>query len=393
MTIKLYHQVGHNANWNIDSFQDDNIGDGLILSPVHQPINQIEKLSSETKGCSFFDPQFYLPNSQKSKLQTYDFFPEVVSGGFSTIDFSASAHESAERCIAFQLGQNFDRVIIPARFYDQMIPNYVEQQEAYTVSPFLQCLKEIDLNKPVYMTLPVTDHMIKNTSYRSMILNWVTSHPEVDGVYVFVDIERRRKQIQDIDSIFEMLRFLADLKKADLDVVIGYSNTESLLFGLVGEISVTCGTFENTRMFSIDKFLESDDSRRGPRAKMYIPGLLNWVRINEAKEIKSVSSALWADIYQPTIYGDLAMSASKEPAFNQPNLYKDYFINFSKQICELSSCSEIERYELLRSWLKSAQDFYNKIESERIDLDLHSNGDHINPWLSAINKYAREHIS
>lgn len=78
MAVKLYHQVGHIEKWNIEAVQEDNAGDGLILSPVHQGKNVIEKIDSTLKPRSFFDPQFYLPSSQKKKLQQYDFFPDVM---------------------------------------------------------------------------------------------------------------------------------------------------------------------------------------------------------------------------------------------------------------------------------------------------------------------------
>ncbi|MFV8781679.1 hypothetical protein ACNKU7_04575 [Microbulbifer sp. SA54] len=392
MTIKLYHQVGHNANWNIDSYSEDDVGDGLILSPVHQPIHQIENLDAEIKRTSFFDPQFYLPSSQKNKLQSYDFFPEVVSGGFSTIDFTTHAFDSAERCVNFQLLQGFDRIVIPARYYGQMVTDYEIKQEAYTVAPFLQCIRASRVEQPVYLTLPLTSHMVLDAEYRNRLLNWITSYPEIEGVYLFIDSDRGRKQIQESSLIYESLRFLKDLKLAELDVVVGYSNTESLLYGLVGDVSITCGSFENTRMFSLDKFLVSDDGRRGPKARVYVPGLLNWIQFSQAREVNEEIPGLWADIYQPSCYGDAAFSAVTEPTFNQPGLYKDYFINFSRQVDELASLDIAGRYDLLRNWLRSAEHYYSEIESARIDLELHGSGDHIQPWLSAINKYARDYI-
>jgi hypothetical protein len=30
MALGLLHQVGHNSNWNVESFQTDGCGDGLI---------------------------------------------------------------------------------------------------------------------------------------------------------------------------------------------------------------------------------------------------------------------------------------------------------------------------------------------------------------------------
>ena len=48
MSAKVYHQVGHNSNWNVESFEKDGCGDGLILSPVHQAPSMIDRLDKKT---------------------------------------------------------------------------------------------------------------------------------------------------------------------------------------------------------------------------------------------------------------------------------------------------------------------------------------------------------
>ena len=96
--MKLYHQAGFRSNWSIDSYQNDSVGDGIIFSPVHETKEKLIEKDVQLKSHSLFDPQFYIPDSQKSKLQTYDFFPEVITGdGFKTIDFETVAFESAEK--------------------------------------------------------------------------------------------------------------------------------------------------------------------------------------------------------------------------------------------------------------------------------------------------------
>jgi hypothetical protein len=52
MTLQLLHQVGHNSNWNVDSFERDKCGDGLILSPLHQNLPTVERLSPSTRAAS-----------------------------------------------------------------------------------------------------------------------------------------------------------------------------------------------------------------------------------------------------------------------------------------------------------------------------------------------------
>ena len=109
--MKIYHQCGHNTNWNIDSFQKDKVGNGLILSPVHSSAEQVAKIPQDLKKTSLFDPQFYVPDSQKNKLNSYDFFPERVMEGFSTRDYEAFSAKVAGMCVDYQVENNFEAMI------------------------------------------------------------------------------------------------------------------------------------------------------------------------------------------------------------------------------------------------------------------------------------------
>ena len=44
--MRIYHQAGHNTNWNLESFIDDDSGDGIIFSPVHYRKSQLESVDS-----------------------------------------------------------------------------------------------------------------------------------------------------------------------------------------------------------------------------------------------------------------------------------------------------------------------------------------------------------
>ena len=393
MSVKIFHQVGHIEKWNIDALTNDNAGDGLILSPVHQSKAVIEKMDSSLKQRAFFDPQFYLPSSQKKKLQQYNFFPDVIASGFSTVDFSSRTAECAKMCIDFQIENDFDRIIIPARYFDQMDPQYTQKQESFSYIPFLQDLtKRNQQVKPIFATLPLTSHMVSNEIYRTNILNWITQHPEISGCYLIVDHQRKKKQVDDDSFLKNYLSFCKELLEAELELVIGYQNTESLLFTLLGDITLTMGSFENTRMFSLDKFVESDEDRRGPRARIYLPGLMNWIQIRQAKDIRENYPDIWEKIYYPTSYGDAALNNPKEPTFNQPDLYRHYFVAFSSQVKELANCTIEDRYKELRSRIKIAMEIYNELEEDFFDFEIHGNSEHLQPWLDAIGGFYRSHI-
>ncbi len=391
MAIRIYHQVGHNATWNIEMLKEG-CGDGLIFSPVHQQKERIEELESKLKVRAIFDPQYYLPNSQKRKLQSYPFFPETLSGGFKTVDFPLIALESAKLCVAFQIDQGFEKIIIPARFIDEMITDYIERQEEYTVRPFLDALHQSGTDKPIFLTLPVTSAMVEDKGFRTNLLNWVTGFPEISGIYILVSDERATKQVQSEKYLEAYLDLLVELTKVDLGLIVGHTNTESLLFSLIDGAILTFGSFENTRMFSIDKFIESDEDRRGPKARIYLPGLLNWVLFSQAVELRKEAADIWKQIYMPTAHAEEVFAAKAEPHFNQPPLYKHHFECFYSQIQELSQLDVPRRYEKLREWFQQAIALHDEIKNIPMDLDAHGNGAHIQAWLNVLNRFYRNYL-
>jgi hypothetical protein len=390
MSVSLFHQVGHNASWNLKSFNEDGAGDGLILSPVHQDKNTIENLDTSTKQNSLFDPQYYLPNSQKKKLSTYQFFPETISNGFSTTDFASVAAQSAKECVDFQVEQDFRGIIVPTRYIDQMLPDYLERQEEYTVLPFLSAIDKNATNKPIYITLALTSHMILNKIFRTSILNWVTGFPEVSGVYLLVSHERDTKQIKDHEYLLEHMRFINTLRSVGLDVVVGHQNTESLLYSLIDGVTLTFGSFENTRIFSVDKFIARDEERRGPKPRIYLPGLLNWVLFFHAKDIRDSNSSLWDKIYEKTAYGEKFLSRTGEPHFMQPDSYMHHFLCFYSQIRGLSELNVSDRARQLNSWIESAIENHKEVSALPVQLDAHGNGDHLQHWLKATKTFYDE---
>lgn len=391
MTFEVFHQTGHNTIWNIDSFLKDECGDGLILSPVNLDISKIENLSDEVRNFSKFDPQFYLPSSQKKNLQSYPFFPETKSGGFTTGNFLADAKESALECVAFQLEHGFESVVIPARFIDQLRTNFIERHEEFSLLPFLEAAKTHGVTD-LCMTLPLTEHMIDDEPFRKRILNWITKYPEISEIYLIYTVDRGTKQIQSIDFLKSALSFSKEILDTGLSLVVGYQNTEALLFTPLDGITVTMGTFENTRIFGIDKFLVTDEERRGPKPRIYLPGLMNWVQFEQARQIRAGSTKLWDLIYTPTTYAEGAFLRAADPHFMQPDLYKHHLIAIQDQFNELNELDALDRIELLEKWVRAALRRYSEIEDLGIYLDPHGNSGHVSAWGSVL-KHAKQILS
>jgi len=384
MSLNIFHQVGHNSSWNVESFEKDHCGDGLILSPVHQAPSMIEKLDPKTRSASLFDPQFYVPSSQKPKLLQYDFFPESVSSsGFATIGFESLVKLSAEKCLAFQREMGFRRLAVPTRFLDQMYSNYVDRQRAFSVDAFME---QISSSEEVCLILAVTGAMIEDEGFRTKLLSWATSYPNVVELCINYSLQRDSKQVSNPDFLVSCHRLGQEMQAIGLSVTWGHQNTEALLMAAQGDVSVSIGSFENTRIFSTDKFIVTDEDRRGPKARVYVAGLLNWVQFEQAKEIRSKLPSLWNEIYNPTKYSEEAFAQALEPTFNQSPLYKHYFLNMSVEIRHIDSMKVGDRKAFLRQKIEFAQVAYAQI-AKSIQLERHGQGGYLSTWLKAVDQF------
>jgi hypothetical protein len=382
--LKIFHQTGHNFNWNIESIREDDCGEALIFSPVHQSPKQIAKIDASLRAKSYFDPQFYLPSSQKPKFKDYEFFPETVSGGFSTTTFEAQSIASAKQCVKYQVEQGFKKVVIPTRFLPELYTDYVDRQKVFSVNAFIEAASGNDL----CMNLALTPAMIEDKVFRQKLLNWVTSYPEVSELYVMYSFPRDTKQILDSNFLLSFIRFAQEVQDTGLNLLVGYLNTESLILSVLGDVSLSIGTFENTRMFSLDKFLVSEEERRGPKARIYLPGLFNWIQFDQAKECRSKLPSIWGSIHQDSPHSEAAFQMAVEPAFNQPQLYRHHFICIQNQFDMLQSLSSKDRKALLLEWLGNAKASYSKISSLGIEFERHGRGSHIDPWINVLKSLA-----
>lgn len=378
--MKVYHQAGHNTSWNIESLGSDR-SDGIIFSPVHCAATNLVGIGRDIKKSSLFDPQFYVPDSQKNKLNTYSFFPEAMMNGFSTIDYHSIAHDAAESCLDFQIKNDFEALIIPARYFPDMFTDFIERQKAFTVEPFLSAISKTGTDKEIFLTLPLTAPMVIDVNFREELLNWITSYPEIDGVYLLVNFDEQSKQIQDFTKLNSYVSFSRELKEAELKVICGYLNTEGIILAAVDVHAVTIGGYENTRGFSVDKFLDNDQVKRGPAPRIFLPKLLNWIRYDTAVEIREDFPGLWEEIYTETEASEGVFISGRRPHFSQPALYKAHFSLMADLYVEISNRPPSDRLGYVRDLVLEASRLYERVASEGvIFFDSNCKGDHLPIW-------------
>jgi len=388
--MKVYHQTGHNIKWNIDSFKEG-VGDGLIFSPINIDADKLLGLNNNLKQSGFLDPQLYLLNQAKGSIETYPFFPGNLKSDFSTPDLDNDNIILAKLCIDYQLENDFNYLVIPTKYNAEIPSNYLLQCTDYFVLPFCDYVKEVKSTKKILLSLIVKGIMLTDDEKRNEVLNWITSHQKVDGVYLIFENNFSSKQIKDFDFLFNALRFIKKLKDNEMEVHIGYSNTEALLYSIAMPDSITIGSYENLRSFGIRRFQELENGpMRSPNARLYSSKLLQWVDYGYIQPMKTLIEN-YSDYFDESIYNPLT---NFEPDYNwqfkKTEPYKHYFFVFDKQIKALSS-NQNDRIDYLKASIKTARNLFAKIESSVL-LDDNSDGSHLQHWFNVINAFQKELI-
>jgi hypothetical protein len=263
-----------------------------------------------------------------------------------------------------------------------MYTDYIDRQKQFTVEAFMESAQQSD---SICLSLALTDAMIQDPGFRTKILNWITSYPMVESVLIMYQHNRDTKQVHDTEFLKSALAFFKEILGTGLDLIVGYTNTEGLIISTIGDLTLTMGAFENTRIFSVDKFIVSDEDRRGPKARIYLDGLMNWVQFEDARTIKKDAPKVWDAIYSGTPYSEHALSLAIEPTFNQPQLYKHYFRNTADLFDALKKLTPSDRRLAILEKLRKAEAAYKKLESLGIYLEKHGKGGHISKWAAALS--------
>jgi hypothetical protein len=385
--MKLYHQTGFREKWNFDSFQKG-IGNGLIFSPINIDADKLLHLDSTLKTPSFLDPQLYLLNEAKGTLITYPYFPGNLKPDFSTPDLDNSNTILAKLCVDYQLSNDFEYLVIPTRYFDDNPTNFFIQSTDYFVAPFCDYIGSIGTSKKILLSIIVKPILLSDEERRNEVLNWITGHQAVDGVYLIFEDNFATKQIKDFNYLLNALRFIKILKNNELEVHIGYTNTEGLLYSAAMPDSVSIGSYENLRSFGIKRFQDVESGpMRGPRARLYSSKLLQWV---DYLYIQAMSQLLpeYEDYFDESEYRPLMFTPDYNWQFQKPEPYKHYFYIFDNQVKSLPE-NQVERMEYLKDAIKKAISLFKAIEN-RVLLDEDSDGSHLPTWYNVINAFQQE---
>ena len=379
--MKVTHVLGHNSNWNIDSYLKNEIGDYFLITAfTHGKSYESKNIFRKIFDISMIDLQFYGKNVQISggKLDEFSFHPiNKEDENVTNVYFDTCA----KKAIKYQIERGFKNIIVPL---------YYENEEVQDIITTIKKLNRYVANHQTknvkfFMTLPFANHIIINKEKVDELLFACTDMDICfDGFFITCENkpEFRRKLTTDIKVIRNLSKILKTLKFQGFKTIYAYANWDAILYLAQTDIDyITIGSYENLRNFDIKRFTE-DISGGGSKGYYFSEKLLNMIRADDITLIQETNNL---DYVKNTknIFSDIILRQGYPWNIHKPDVNKNYLLAINRLLKKIAKIKEIDiRKKYVLSLILDAIDNYKILEGKHIYLDNESSNYHLNVWRS-----------
>lgn len=311
-------QIGHNGHKLAQDILDNGYADGAILSPADYKSDRNATLASrinDRDGIVLFDPQFYIPRSDRPKFDSYDYFEDFGGDEFDTVEIGDELGNLSNQILDYQDKLETDAYISPARLLDTFSDSKLDYWADITEA-FIEAAEERDRDIPIYVSLPIDQRPLTDKSQRDDLLNQVTQF-DPDGFYVSGEFEfESRYPLTGASNVYSMLDLLNTLKQNRYEVLVGHSHQIAHLFFGIGVDAFASGHYINLRAFDTRRW-EPTDGQSGGRqvVKYYSDKLLNELRVDPDLDLMYQKDDFDLEkIRTPSDYDDPLFDGSDPPS-------------------------------------------------------------------------------
>lgn len=381
--MKVTHVLGHNSNWNIESYLDHDIGDYFLITAfTHGADFDKKKRLKSILPISMIDLQFYGKKSSgsisKGSLSSFAFHPANCSDDEVTNVYFDNCLKQA---IKYQEEKGFNNIIIPHFYENEEVSDIVQ-----TIKSINHYLAKNKLNdRKYFMTLAFANHIIIDKTKVEEILFCCTDMDICfDGYFITCENkpETRKKLTTDIKILRNLSNVFKTLKKQQFETIYSYANWDAIIILSQTDIDyITIGTYENLRKFDIVRFTE-DQSGGGSKGYYFSEKLLNMVKANDLTSIRDLGQ-LDKIKNERNIFSDIILRSGYDWNIHKPDVNKNYLLAINRLLQTISAIKDLpRRKEYVQALVQSAIDTYNELERNYVYLDNESGNYHLNIWKS-----------
>jgi len=380
--MKITHLLGHNSNWSIDSYHEQNIGDNFLITAYSHGMKfKTKKTFQKILDQSMIDLQYYGKKHSKGKLSEFSFHPSNVNGDDVTNVYFENCLKQA---IKFQQDNNFKNIIIPHLYEDEEVSSIIQ-----TIKSINRYVSKIQRNGEKYfMTLPFANHIIVDkVKVEEILLECTDMNICFDGFFVICENkpEIRKKLSTNLKLMKNLGRVLKTLKSQGFETIYGYANWDAILYLAHTDIDyITIGTYENLRNFDIKRFTE-DESGGGSKGYYFSEILLNMVRADDITILREMD-CLELIKNKRNIFSDIILEEGFPWNIHKPDVNKNYLLAISRLLITISQIEDIqERKKFVMGLVENAINTYDTISENNVYLDKISDNYHLSVWRSFLS--------
>jgi hypothetical protein len=229
---------------------------GAIFSPINctqsEAAEQVQEVRTSKGNFEIiFDPQLYVPATDRGKLKKWAYFPK----DFDTADPTSFAWWSelnkrlALACQKVKVDSVCSPVIIPRVFDDRYYLN------AIAVGDELFQMVKSDGRAVLQTVLASLTEL--NRKDRCLELASIVSATDAGRVYlVFIGKTSPRRELTVGDELVGAMRLINALERNNVPVTVGFCSSDVLLWKTAGATACASGKFFNLRRFTRQRFEE-----------------------------------------------------------------------------------------------------------------------------------------
>lgn len=358
-------QFGYNGQTIVDRALENDHTDGVILSPTDYEKSKNEDLAhrvNQSGRTVLFDPQYYIPRTDRDAAQSYPYFESKGGDEFETVvvQRGPQREELCREIIQVQDEMEVDAYISPARHIDALVDRKI-QEWVDLVESFIKIAREEGRDIPVFASLPVDGDVVSHPDERNEFLDYVTSlNP--DGFYVSVQYEMGQRYpltgAQDVHAYVDLMK---SLKLNQFEVIAGHSHQIAHLLFASGINAFASGHYKNTKAFDVGRWEPEEEGFGRTVIYYYSDNILNDIRVEQGLQNLHASGFDISRIRTASPYDD-ALFGATSPESSEWKLSEaswDHYIYACYGISRMYRGQDLqERMETAKEHISEAGDLY-----------------------------------
>lgn len=387
--MPAYFQMGHDTE-NLVGVTDLDEYEGIVLSPVNRSpedmARHVKNFKAEEKYDIVFDPQLYLPRSEREHLGEYDYFPD----DFDSADLTSLpwwdgiTTKMAELVEGLEVSGVVSPVILPTLWSKKYYADF-----ASVAQSLFEKLKGTSVRAH---TTVMADTKELTEPKNVMQIASIMTEPDSDGFYVvFVSDVEPRRELFDETELFGMMSLIKELENTGRPVIVGNCSSDMILFKAAGASRCATGKFFNLRRFTKGRYAEPAVGG-GQLPYWFEHSLLGFLREGDVLRL------LNGDFEEFVASGDSGnhwgnkilkhLKESPDEAWLALS-WRHYLSWFGKTEVALSTMDPLA---LAEQWLKDAEGNWLALEDKDLLFDEPRNdGSWLRPWRQALVKFKKSY--